>query len=114
MVFENKISYNTFTSVIKTLARNDANKKLLVHLGALKLLVKLTKGNTEETIGNENLLCSSFIEQGSLYTQLRNICCILDKKLRRNRNDSFVTKGENETSFVMTKPDIKQNSRNLP
>ena len=41
-------------SVIKTLARNDANKKLLVQLGGLKLLVKLTKGNTEETIGNEH------------------------------------------------------------
>ena len=41
-------------SAIKTLARNDANKKLLVQLGALKLLAKLAKGNTEEKIGKSN------------------------------------------------------------
>ena len=33
------------------LARNDTNKKLLVELGALELLVELAKGSIEEQIG---------------------------------------------------------------
>ena len=33
------------------LARNDTNKKLLVELGALELLVELAKGDVEEQIG---------------------------------------------------------------
>ena len=36
---------------MKLLARNDTNKKLLVELGALELLVELAKGSIEEQIG---------------------------------------------------------------
>ena len=47
-------------SAIRTLARNDANKKLLVHLGALELLVELMKGDEEEQTGKltQTRLCS--------------------------------------------------------
>ena len=40
-----------FISAVKMLARNDANKKLLVEVGALELLVKLAEGDVEEQIG---------------------------------------------------------------
>ena len=39
-------------SAIRMIAQNDANKKLLVELGALELLVKLGRtGNEEEQLG---------------------------------------------------------------
>ena len=43
--------WRDFVSAIKLLARNDNNKKLLVELGALELLVELAKGTIEEQIG---------------------------------------------------------------
>ena len=47
--------HEIFLSVtaIKMLARNDANKKLLVQLGALPLLKELAEGNTDEQAGND-------------------------------------------------------------
>lgn len=42
----------TSSSAVRTLARNDGNKKLLAELGALELLVELGKnGNTGEQYG---------------------------------------------------------------
>ena len=43
----------SFISAIRTLARNDANKKLLVQLGALELLVELSKGDEDEQTGRD-------------------------------------------------------------
>ena len=48
-----------YISAVKKLARNDANKKLLVEVGALELLVKLAEGNVEEQLGRSLSVYSS-------------------------------------------------------
>ena len=59
--FWSKVRFNSntcvcFFSAIKTLARNDANKKLLVQLGAIDLLVELTEGDEDEQTGPDTFL----------------------------------------------------------
>ena len=51
LLFVVVIYQSRIVSAIKRLARNDANKKLLVQLDALQLLVKLANGSVEEQIG---------------------------------------------------------------
>ena len=48
-----------YISAVKKLARNDVNKKLLVEVGALELLVKLAEGNVEEQLGRSLSVYSS-------------------------------------------------------
>ena len=50
-----------YISAVKKLARNDANKKLLVEVGALELLVKLAEGNVEEQLGRSLSVYSSWL-----------------------------------------------------
>ena len=94
----------SFISAIRTLARNDANKKLLVQLGALELLVELSKGDEDEQTGRDCLVyVYGYTTLGTVFSFLSLFNCYALFLSARDLHNTFHLNYHNHLRQAMTK-----------